>query len=384
VLTGPRQIELQEFPLPPVGEDDGVLRVEACGICGADYPVFSGLDSGGGPLSISPPVILGHEIVGRIERVGERAASRWGVGQGDRIVVERWIPCGHCERCYRGEYRLCIRSVDGGKPLFYGGAPTTLSPALWGGYADYLYLHPDSVIYKAAPEVPAHLLPLFTPLANGLCWVQEYGQLRPGGTIVIQGPGQEGLAAVLAAREAGAHHIIVTGLRRDAARLAMARELGATTTLVAGDDDVIAGVRQVTGGALADVVLDVTDGNSVEPLELAVEAAREGGTIVLAAGHRGQASLSDRFAGQIFAKTLTVRGVRGRHRWAIFAALRLIESQKYPLERLCTKTVGLDDVSTALALVGREGGEDVFHIAVEPSGGRSERKRFTEARKPTW
>lgn len=365
VLTAPRKIEMQQIPLPVIGDDDGLMRVEACGICGADYPVFAGLEADGGMLKIRPPVILGHEIVGRVEEIGAAAAERWDVRPGERIVVERWIPCGHCERCYRGEYRLCIRSVEGGKPLFYGGAPTTLGPGLYGGYSDYLYLHPDSVVYKAGGNVAPHLFPLFTPLANGLCWVQEFGQLKPGGTVVIQGPGQEGLAAVIAAREAGAHHIVVTGLSKDASRLALAEELGATATLVADRDDLVAGLRSVTGGRLADVVLDVTDGSSTAPLEAGVEMAGEGATFVLAAGHRGE-PVSGNLAQQIFSKVLTVRGVRGRHRWAIFAALRLIESERYPLEKLCSKVVGLEDVGPALAMVGRETGDEVLHVAVEP------------------
>lgn len=358
-------MEIQRLALPEVGEGDGLMRVEACGICGADYPVFAGLDGDGGMLKIRPPVILGHEIVGRVEELGTAAAERWKVGVGDRIVVERWIPCGHCERCYRGEYRLCIRQVAGGKPLFYGGAPTALEPGLFGGYSEYLYLHPDSVVYRASDSAPAHLFPLFTPLANGLCWVHEFGQLRPGGTIVIQGPGQEGLAAVVAAREAGARHIVVTGLSKDSARLALAEEMGATATIVADREDVVGSLLSATGGNLADVVLDVTDATSAEPIELGVELAGEGGVLVLAAAH-GSENMSGRVAQRIFAKVLTVRGVRGRHRWAIFAALRLIESQKYPLERLCSKAVGLEDVGAALAMVGRETDEDVLHVAVEP------------------
>jgi len=365
VLTGPRQIEIQEFPLPEPGQDASLLRVEACGICGADYPVYVGGTDNTANLAIRAPVILGHEIVGRVEQLGEEAANRWGVQEGDRVVIERWIPCGHCERCYQGDYRLCVQKVDGTKPLFYGGAPTTLNPGLWGGYAEYMYLHPDSVVYRANPKTPAHLFPLFTPLANGLCWVQEIGGLRPGGTIVIEGPGQEGLAAVIAAREAGAHNVIVTGLSRDATRLALALELGATATIVADREDVVEGVRAATGGVLADVVLDVTAGGSTAPLEIATEVAKEGGTIVLSASGLKD-SLSARALQQIFNKVLTLRGVRGRHRWAIFAALRLIESDKYPLERLCSKVVALEEVGSALALVGRETDEEVFHVAVEP------------------
>src|SRR6266851_9316665 len=112
VLVGPRQVEIQEFELPEIGDDDGLLRVEACGVCESDVPIFTGeaIQRWG---MYRFPVILGHEIAGRIAAVGRNAAQRWGVGEGDRVVIERWIPCGHCDRCFSGDYRMCVQVVDG-------------------------------------------------------------------------------------------------------------------------------------------------------------------------------------------------------------------------------------------------------------------------------
>jgi threonine dehydrogenase-like Zn-dependent dehydrogenase len=103
VATGP-YTELRDFPLPAVGPDDGLLRVEAAAICGTDWEIY-GRESRGRGLG---PLILGHENVGRVVALGERAAERWGVGVGDRVAVQEFLPCGTCRLCRGGDYRLCV------------------------------------------------------------------------------------------------------------------------------------------------------------------------------------------------------------------------------------------------------------------------------------
>jgi threonine dehydrogenase-like Zn-dependent dehydrogenase len=356
-------VEIREFELPSIGPEEGLLRIDACGVCEADVPPFNGQGFGNSSLGMRIPVILGHEIAGTIAKVGKRAAARWGVTEGDRVILERWIPCGRCENCYIGDYRLCIRSVDG-HGLFYGGSSTELAPALWGGYAEYLYLHPDTVIYPVSKHVPVEVLPLFTPLSNGISWATRVGGTRIGSTIVIQGPGQEGLGAVIASKEAGAHIIIVTGLAKDESRLKLARELGATATIVADQEDVVERVRELTVGRLADVVLDVTSGSTTEPVELSLGVARPGGTVVWAALHEGQ-RVPTLAPETVIMKTLSIHGVRGRHRESVKAALRIIESGKYPLERFCTHVLGLEETERALKIAGREEGEALY-VVVKP------------------
>jgi threonine dehydrogenase-like Zn-dependent dehydrogenase len=362
VLVAPRRVAIEEFPLPKTGDDDALLRVEACGVCASDVPVYTGQSTSS---MYSLPAILGHEIVGRVERLGQRAAERWGVQEGDRIIIERWIPCGRCERCYRGFYRLCIRRVEG-HLLFYGGSPTVLPPALWGGYAEYVYLHPDTVVYRAGTDVPPEHLPLFTPISNAISWVQKVGGATIGSTVVILGPGQEGMADVIVAKEAGASLVILVGLPADAHRLEVARALGATHTIVAGEEDVVARVTEITGGRLADVVLDVTSGASNQPLEQALDLAGFGGTIVVAAGHRGPMNLA---SDKLQRKLLTIKGVWGRDRASVFAALRLIESGKYPLDRLTTHAFPLEEADLALRTVAREGDKNALHVSVVPGHG---------------
>ena len=359
VLVAPRQVEIQEFAIPQTGDDDALLRIEACGVCASDVPTYTGSHKSS---IMELPAILGHEIVGHVENLGKRAAERWGVQEGDRIIVERWIPCGHCENCYSGNYRLCMRNIDGFK-LFYGGTPIGLAPSLWGGFAEYMYLHPDTVVYKVSDEVPAEQLPLFTPLSNNLSWLQYSGGLQAGQTVVIQGPGQEGLASVIAAQACGAHNVIVVGLSQDAKRLELAKELGATHTLMADETDLVSAVHEITGGAMANVILDVTSSASAAPIETALDLAGDNATVVVAANHQGQLSkpLSTL---ETLHKQLTIKMVWGRRREYIYAALRLIESGKHPLHKLTTHHLPLEETGYAFSLVSREADEEAFHVSV--------------------
>lgn len=357
VLLGPRKVEVQEFPRPASGDMDGWLRVDACGVCASDLPLYRGEVTG------ELPVVLGHEIAGTVE-LGEGAKARWGVTEGDRVILERWIPCGHCELCYTGRYRLCKPVVDGHR-RFYGGAPTALAPALWGGFAEHVYLSPDTVLHQVSPDVPTHYLPLFTPLANSISWLQQAG-VRPGSTVLIQGPGQEGLCAVLAATQLGADHITVIGLARDGVRLDIARRLGAHATLTVGEDDVVEGVRELTGGRMADCVLDVTSSADASPVATAVRVAAISGTLILAAEH--SAPQIDVSADEIIRKALTIKGVFGRDRPSIRAALRLIERDPERFAPLATHVMSLAETGQALELLGGETVGDAIHISVMPGG----------------
>src|SRR5690349_9735048 len=96
VLAGPRKLEARELVLPDIGEDDGLLRVEACGLCGTDHEQYTGA------LPTGAAFVPGHETVGVIERLGSRAASRWGVCEGDRVAVEVFQSCRDCAACRAG------------------------------------------------------------------------------------------------------------------------------------------------------------------------------------------------------------------------------------------------------------------------------------------
>src|SRR5947209_17780552 len=103
VLEAPRTLVARDFPVPDIGDDDGLLRVEACGLCGTDHEQYTGA------LPAGFAFVPGHEAVGVVEAVGPRAAERWGVQAGDRVAVEAFQACGTCEACASGDNGLCRR-----------------------------------------------------------------------------------------------------------------------------------------------------------------------------------------------------------------------------------------------------------------------------------
>ncbi len=270
VQTAPGRFEIREFPRPVIGPDDGLLRVEACGICGSDVEQYKGhLGQRGLPM------VPGHEPLGIIEEVGERAAGRWGVSPGDRVSLEILIPCRTCDLCLTGRYMSC-RHRQGS----YGGYNPG-EPRLNGGFADYIHLHPNSILHPVRPDIPAEIAVMYNPLGAGVRWAVHLGGAGLGAVVLILGSGQRGLAAVIAAKAAGAETVIVTGLARDHAKLALAREFGADYTINVEEEDTVARVQEITGGAGVDLALELTP-MAAEPVTHALTAIRHGGRVVLA------------------------------------------------------------------------------------------------------
>lgn len=335
VLLGPEQLEIRELPLPEIGANDGLLEVEATGVCGSDVAAFHGHN----PF-YELPCVLGHELVGRIERLGATASARWGVAEGDRIVVEEYLPCGTCRSCLAGAYQMCAVPR-------YGGKSIDSAPGLFGGYSDYMYLHPQSIVHPVGEDTPAELVQLYIPISNGLHWVQDVGEAKVGSTVVVIGPGPHGLGSVIGAREAGAGLVILVGLERDRARLEVGRELGADHALLSDRGDPSAELAELTGGRLADTVVNAAD-TSVT-IDLAFELAGDRATIVQVGygGAAGDAGLR-KLAETLVTRRITLRGVLGRPAAAVPPALRLIESGRYPLERMCTGTFAIEHTEQAL------------------------------------
>ena len=141
VLEAPRRLTCRELPLPDIGDDDGLLRVEACGLCGTDHEEFTG------ELFPGYAFVPGHESVGVIEQLGSRAAERWGVTVGDRVAVEVFMSCRTCDACRAGAYQRCARH---GLAHMYGYVDVEEQPSLWGGYAEHQYLAPDSMLCRGS------------------------------------------------------------------------------------------------------------------------------------------------------------------------------------------------------------------------------------------
>jgi len=358
VQEGPRQLALRELPIPDIDDDSAILRIEACGICGSDVEQYTGT------IPVPLPVIPGHEPLGVIAKIGDRAAKRWHVDVGDRVAVEAPIPCGHCRTCLLGRYHVCRGR---GGMFAHGYVGLDRKPGLWGGYADYMYLDPCSIVHPLRPDIAANIAVLFNPLGAGFRWAVEIPQTKPGDTVLVLGPGQRGLASVIAARAAGADQIIVTGLARDGHKLALAKELGADHVINIDEEDAQTRVKELTAGRGADVVIEVS-ANSPEPVAEALHHVAIGGRIVLA-GVKGFKTVPNFVSDLVVVKEVSIKGAFGVTARAYDSAIRLIETGRVPLAKLHTHDFGLEDAERAIqTLAGEIAGESCVHACLLMQG----------------
>ncbi|TMH61117.1 MAG: zinc-binding dehydrogenase [Betaproteobacteria bacterium] len=337
VRTGPSKTEIREFPMPEVPADSALMKMEVAGICGTDVKLYKTPPS-------AAPVIMGHENIGVIAKAGSEFVRRKGFKEGDLVFVEHYVMCGKCEWCHAGQYRHCENTDWRNNPegIRYGYTSAERAPHLWGGFAQYVYLPWNAVVHQVPKGVSAELAGLVTPMANGVEWSLFDGGVGYNSTVLIQGPGQQGLSQTVICKQAGASLIIVTGTSKDAARLKVAKELGADHVIDVQKEDPLQRIKQVTGGKGVDVVLDCTAGAGTIPILLGVEAMKRK------------------------VKAITIKSARGHSYKACELALAQLASKRFPLEKVTTHRFGLKDVDMAIKSVGGHGVPDVIHASLMP------------------
>ncbi|MSP42572.1 MAG: alcohol dehydrogenase [Alphaproteobacteria bacterium] len=354
VLTGAKTFARMDLPVPSITADTALMRVEACGICGSDYEQYEGV------LNMPMNVIPGHEPIGFIEAIGDNAARRWGVNVGDRVAVETMISCRFCPPCLGGRYHLCEnRRIYSYIPISEGGG-------LWGGYAEYMVLDPNTIVHRLDKSLPTELAVMFNPLGAGFRWAVEIPQTKPGDTVVIMGPGQRGLSSVAAVKAAGAGKVIVTGLEADRTKLEIAKLFGADHTIDVQNEKAREKVKQYTNGKGADVVIDVS-AYATEPVTDALSFVRPGGTIVLA-GVKGFKPVPGFVSDMIVMKEITIKGAMGVT-WSGYAsAIELLEKRSVPFEKMHTHDFDLLDAELAIKTLARQiPGDASIHTCLIPN-----------------
>ena len=333
VLTEPRRFERREYDLPAVGDHDGLLRIEACGLCGTDHEQYTG------DIRSAHAFVPGHEVIGVIEQLGSAASERWGVSEGQRVAVEVFKSCRECDACRSGLYRRCERH---GLATMVGFVDADAARGIGGGYATHLHLDPDSMLLPVPASLDPVTATLFNPLGAGIRWAVDLPQTAPGEVVVVLGPGVRGLSAAAAAKEAGAGFVMITGVGpRDAERLSLAERFGADLTVDVNVTDPRRALRDAVG-VQADVVVDVT-AKAPAALGQAVALARPGGTLVLA-GVRGSSETPGFEPDHIVYKELTIHGALGVDVDAYRRALDMLADSRYPFSELPRRIAGFDDL----------------------------------------
>ena len=333
VLTAPRQMSIQEFPVPEIRGESLLVKVEMVAICGSDVHLYEGVG-----FKASFPKIMGHELVGRVEEMGDQAEKRYGLKRGDRVTVEPYIPCHACSYCSTGNYQNCT------KVRTYGVNLTCEAPPhLWGAYGEYLYVTSGSLVYPVAEGIPAEAAALSSVIGNGVRWVKRKGEVKAGEAVVIMGPGAQGLASTIVAREAGAEPVVVFGLAKDTVRLNLARRFGATEAMSVESRNPLEMVAQRTGGRMADVVIDCTGDPGA--FNVGVSLLHPGGRYVLVGltGGRATPAILD----HVVRQEIQIRGGLGQAS-CMEEALKIIHSRRFPVEAIITHHRPLREAQEAL------------------------------------
>jgi threonine dehydrogenase-like Zn-dependent dehydrogenase len=229
-----------------------------------------------------------------------------------------------------------------------------------------MHLHERTLLHRLSDTVSIALASLYQPLAAGISWAVQIPQTKLGDCVLILGHGQRGLGAVVAARRAGAGTIIVTGTSRSRKKLEIARSLGAHHTIEADAENVVERVNAITRGRGVDVIVDVVP-VSTKPILDAVEVARVGATIILAA-IKGKTALSLN-VDRILYKELVLKGVYSQGNVAYREAFRIIEENPPELQALHTHEFKLEEAEQALLTLGKEAknARDPICITLHPS-----------------
>jgi S-(hydroxymethyl)glutathione dehydrogenase/alcohol dehydrogenase len=276
-------LEVQELELAEPRLGEVLVRLVACGVCHTDLFTASGADPSG-----YAPTVLGHEGAGVVERIGEGVTS---LEPGDHVVTLFSPQCRECVHCLDPRTNLClaIREQQGqgflpdgttrlsrdGKPVRHFMGTSTFAEAT---------VMPEIALAKVNPEAPLDRACLFAcGLSTGLGAAMNTAQVEPGSTCVVFGAGMVGLGAVAGCRLQGAEQIVCVDLSEK--RLELARDQGATETLIGGPD-AVERVVELTGGLGADYTFEAT--GNVEVMRQAVESARMGWGLATVCGVAGK------------------------------------------------------------------------------------------------
>jgi threonine dehydrogenase-like Zn-dependent dehydrogenase len=269
-------LAMETAPLPDPGPGAVVAQVELAGVCGTDVHLHHGY------LPIPLPLILGHEGVGRVARLGEGVTSDFSghpLREGDAIAWSSNIPCGRCHWCVvAGERTLCeTRKVYGVNQRF------DEFPRLSGSWAEVIYLQPGSAIFRLPDGISTEqVIALGCAGPTAMHGVIDVAGITAGDTVVVQGSGPVGIASAMYAHLAGASRVILVG--GPAARLDLAREIGVGDVHldIFAFPDLAERVRLVLdatpGRRGADVVLECA--GVPEAVAEGWEMARRGGTFL--------------------------------------------------------------------------------------------------------
>ncbi|MGI9535659.1 MAG: zinc-dependent alcohol dehydrogenase [Desulfocapsaceae bacterium] len=333
VVTAPEQMELQEFELMPTPADHVLVKTSVTSVCSTDVKVFKGRT----PF-VNYPLVMGHEVAGEVVEIGSLAKQWYPFAVGDRITIEPYIACGRCRHCRSDHfYHHC---TSGG---IYGISPSCGQPPhLFGGYSDYFYLVPGAIAHKQNEQMLDSAASISSVVANGVRWVKTLGQVGFGDSVVISGPGSQGLCSLAAALHSGADPVIVLGLECDAKRLQLAREFGAHRIINVEEEDPVESVSRLLPEG-ADVVIETS--GTPSGIQAALKMVRRGGKIINI-GLSGGIETSIAFDDLVWKSVSLISGLGQAGN--VSDAMKLIDSGRFAFEKINSHTYQLEELASAI------------------------------------
>ncbi len=361
MLTGPKTIEVKEYPMPAVGDNDILVKVEGCGVCGTDVHEWKG-----DPFGLAP-VVLGHEGTGEILALGKNVKCDTAgkpLKVGDKIVTSV-ISCGECGICrlHPGNTNLCDNQG------IFGLIPDSADKHLNGWFATHLLISAKGATYFEVNDLNLKermLLELACVCVHALNRGNSTGLLNFGSKVLIQGCGPVGLMMIAVLRAAGINHIIaVDGAP---ARLEMAKKLGVKTIINFKECDTlekrVAAVKAVTNGMGADFAFQCT-GAPPAAADIYSYIRRGGGLCEMGFFvNNGECTINPHFA--LCNKEINLVGswdYSASDYPITIAFLKQAREMKIPIEELITHSFPLDQLNEAMEVNVSQKGIKICYIA---------------------
>ena len=330
---------IEQVPDPEPGDDGVVLKVMASGICRSDWHGWQGNDP-----DITLPHVPGHELAGVIEAVGKNV-SRWQIG--DRVTVPFVGGCGHCPQCQTGNQQVCDNQFQPGFTH-------------WGSFAELVAIHyadinlvrlPDEMTFTTAASLGCRFATSFRAIV-------DQGRVSEGQWVAVHGCGGVGLSAIMIARALGAN-VIAVDINDD--KLALARELGAVTTVNASEAaEVAEAVSDLSGGGVHVSVDAIGNAdacfNSIDSLRKRGKHIQVG--LLVGDDHNPRVPI-----GRVLSNELEILGSHGMQAYRYADMLAMITAGDLAPERLIGKTVSLEEASTELTSMDKFSNKGVTVIS---------------------
>jgi alcohol dehydrogenase len=346
VFRGVNNLRLEEVEKPRPRAGEAVIRITATTICGTDVHIVKG------EYPVREGLIIGHEPVGIIDSLGEGLDDEYAVGQ--RVIVGAITPCGQCFYCLNAAHSQCGGALGGWR---FGNT-------INGAWAEYLLVpHARANMALVPDELSDEQVLMLPDIASTGISGAESGEVRTGDSVAVFAQGPIGLCATLGARLRGAS--IIVGVDPVAARRDMARRFGASSTLDPSKDDVVARLKEMTGGRGVDVAIEAL--GRQDTFESALRSVRPGGILSSLGVYSGKlvAPYEAIYAGLGDQKIVTTLCPGGKERMRRLIAM--VATRRIDLAPLVTHRFALDDIKDAFELFSHQQ-DGVLKVGLFPSG----------------